>query len=338
MHRTLPLLALILLCQQSEAVEALQGAKAGQSRNDNAPQITLRWCPPGQFTMGSPEGEPGRDAYETPHRVTLTEGFWLGETEVTQGQYTAVTGLALRDQAKKMLADKTLYPFNGKRITLREASKANQGERVIASVTAATSPNIPMYYVSWDDAVAFCDQLTKQERAAGRLPAGGAYALPTEAQWERACRAGTSTATYAGPMKVLGENNAPVLNDIAWYGGNSSVGYNGAGWSTPNWPNQAFPGKIAGPRRVAQKQANAWGLKDMLGNLYEWVADFSSVYTEEPVTDPLGPRTGGNHPYRGGAWNHYATMCRSAKSFEAPPTYRVNFLGFRIALVRERTY
>lgn len=312
-----------------------EGYAPGQSRSDNSIKMTLHWCPPGTFMMGSPANEPGRDAYETPHRVRLTRGFWMGETEVTQEQWTAVTGRSLRQQAQLMLADETLYPFNGKKITLREASNAAGGMKDIASVCAATAPNIPIYYVSWDDAMMFCDQLTIKERKAGRLPTGCIFSLPTEAQWEYACRAGTTTATYAGDMKVLGENNAPVLNKIAWYGGNSSLNYKGAGWTTSHWPNQAFPGKVAGPRRAGQLEANAWGLKDMLGNLYEWVLDYSSVYPEDEAVDPAGPPTGSGHPYRGGAWNHYATMCRAAKSFEAVPTYRVHHLGFRAALVRK---
>ncbi|MCE9520764.1 MAG: formylglycine-generating enzyme family protein [Verrucomicrobia bacterium] len=311
------------------------GYNAGQSRSDNGIKMTLRWCPPGEFVMGSPADEPGRDPYEKQHRVRLTQGFWMGETEVTQEQWTAVTGKTLRHQAEQMLADEMLYPFNGKKITLREASKAADGSGNIASVSAAMAPNIPIYYVSWDDAMMFCAELTTKELKAGRLPAGCIYTLPTEAQWEYACRAGTTTATYAGAMKVLGENNAPVLNKIAWYGGNSSVGYKGAGWTTLGWPHQAFPGKLAGPRRVGQQEANAWGLKDMLGNLYEWVADFSSEYADGEVVDPLGPATGSGHPFRGGAWNHYATMCRAAKSFEAVSTYRVNYLGFRVAFVKK---
>jgi formylglycine-generating enzyme len=319
---------------EAEGTLSTKTIHAGQSRSDNGLKLVLHYCPPGTFTMGSPSEEPGRDDYEVAHQVTLTQGYWLGETEVTQGQYEAITKLTLRDQARKMLADETLYPFNGKQITLREQSNATPGEKAVETVSAATAPNIPFYYVSWDDAVEFCKKLTSDEREAGRLPDGWIYALPTEAQWEYACRAGTTAATYAGAMKVLGVNNAPILDKIAWYGGNSSVDYKGAGWSTTHWPEQAHPGKLAGPRRVGQKQANAWGCKDMLGNVYEWVSDFSSVAGTDPVTDPKGPTEGKNHIYRGGAWNHYATMCRAAKSFEAAPTYRVHHLGFRVALVK----
>jgi formylglycine-generating enzyme required for sulfatase activity len=295
--------------------------------------MVLRWCPQGDFVMGSPKDEPGRDAYEIQHHVRLTTGFWMGETEVTQEQWTAVTGKTLRQQAQLMLADDRLYPHGGKEMTLREASNAADGD--VSKVCAANAPNIPIYYVSWDDAMAFCAALTSSELRAGRLPAGCVYTLPTEAEWEYACRAGTTTATYAGAMKVLGENNAPVLNKIAWYGGNSGEGYKGAGWATIGWPHQAYPNKLAGPRRVGQQEPNAWGLKDMLGNLYEWVFDFSSIYSDAEAVDPRGPATGSAHPYRGGAWNHYATMCRAAKSFEAVPTYRVNDLGFRVAFIKK---
>jgi formylglycine-generating enzyme required for sulfatase activity len=326
---------LLVVCAGAHvaAQSRFEGYAAGQSRADNGAKIAFHWCPPGQFVMGSPAGEPGRDSYEKQHPVKLTKGFWLGETEVTQDQWTSVTGKTLRQQAQLMLADDKLYPHGGKEITLREALNAGEGD--LFKVCAATAPNIPIYYVSWDDAMAFCAKLTLQELKAGRLPVGCAYALPTEAEWEYACRAGTTTATYAGAMTVLGENNAPVLNKIAWYGGNSGVGYKGAGWATIGWPNQAFPNRLAGPRRVGQQEANAWGLKDMLGNLYEWVFDFSSIYPDGEAVDPRGPGTGSGHPYRGGAWNHYATMCRAAKSFEAVSTYRVNDLGFRVAFVRK---
>jgi formylglycine-generating enzyme len=328
------LLLLTCLASQARAQARFEGYTAGQSRVDNGLNLKLRWCPPGQFVMGSPPSEPGRDAYEKQHPVRLTKGFWMGETEVTQQQWTDVTGKSLRQQAQLMLADDTLYPHGGKQMTLRDAYNGGDAGNV-SRVCAATAPTIPMYYVSWDDAMMFCARLTSQELRAGRLPTGCIYSLPTEAQWEYACRAGTTTATYAGEMKVLGENNGPVLDKIAWYGGNSGRGYKGAGWTTLGWPNQAFPATVAGPRRVGQLEPNAWGLRDMLGNLYEWVFDFSSLYPDGEAVDPRGPNTGSGHPYRGGAWGHYAVQCRAAKSYEAVSTLRENDLGFRVALVRK---
>jgi formylglycine-generating enzyme required for sulfatase activity len=330
MNWIIPLMWTVALALPMRAEPAFEGGHGGEPRSDNALKMVLHWCPAGEFVMGSPEGEPGRDQDEGQHRVKLTQGFWLGETEVTQAQWAAVTGGSLREQARKMLDDPRLYLMGGKEVTLRQASNAQRNE--LASVCAAEAPNIPIYYVSWDDAAEFCTKLTSTERAAKRLPSGAIYALPTESQWEYACRAGTTTATYAGDMVVLGENNAPVLNKIAFYGGNSSVGYKGRGWTTQNWPKQAFPGKLAGPRRVGQKQPNPWQFRDMLGNLYEWVDDFSGYYPQRDVVDPRGPATGEKKIFRGGSWNHYATMSRAARRFEEIPTIRLNYIGFRVAL------
>ena len=136
--------------QKVEADDPSQTApKGGQIRKDNGLQMVFHFCPAGNFLMGSPGDEPGRDEYEVAHEVTLTRDFWIGETEVTQGQWQTVMKLSLRDQARKMLADETLYPFNGKQITLREASNAAPGAKAVETVSAATAPNIPIYYVSW---------------------------------------------------------------------------------------------------------------------------------------------------------------------------------------------
>lgn len=319
---------LMMIAAQAQGLFA--GQRAGQLRDDNFIKLPLRWCPSGEFVMGSPKSEPGRDDDEDQHKVTLTRGFWLGETEVTQSQWQAVMGSTLRDQARKMLDDKRIYRMGGEDVTLRQHSNAT-GPDEVASVAAAEAPNVPIYYVNWDEAMEFCRRLTEKERAAKRLPRDAIYSLPTESQWEYACRAGTKTTTYAGDMIVLGKNNAPVLNDIAWYGGNCSVGYKGRGWSI-NFPEQAFPGKVGGPRRVGQKTANAWNLRDMLGNLYEWVEDWSGYYPQRDVIDPRGAPDTGKKIFRGGAWKHLATMSRAARRFEEIPTIRLNYIGFRVAL------
>ena len=330
--RTTCLLAVALIAGTAygHAQSLFAGQRPGQLREDNRAGLRLRWCPPGEFVMGSPLDEPGRDEDEDQHPVRLTRGFWLGETEVTQGQWQAVMGTDLRDQARRLLADPTVYRMGGKDVTLRDVTQPH-GRDEAASICAAEAPNVAMYYVSWDDAVTFCRRLTAAEKTAGRLPRDAEYALPTESQWEYACRAGTTTTTYAGAMTVLGNNNVPVLHGIAWYGGNSGLNYGGRGWST-NFPDQAFPSQRAGPRRVGQLEPNAWQLRDMLGNLYEWVQDYSGYYPQRPVTDPTGPATGEKRLFRGGSWNHYGTMCRAARRFEEIPTIRLNYIGFRVAL------
>jgi formylglycine-generating enzyme required for sulfatase activity len=331
------LLNLMLLtgCAGGVGVHAqspFEGKEPGQLRTDNAAGIRLRWCPPGEFVMGSPVDEPGRDTDEDQHRVKLSQGFWLGETEVTQAQWRTVTGRTLRSQARRMLDDKRVYRMGGKDVTLREVAKPAKKDEEY-SVCAAEAPTVPIYYVSWEDAVEFCKRLTAQEHSERRLSRDWMYALPTESQWEYACRAGTTTATYAGEMKVLGNNNVPVLHGIAWYGGNSSLNYGGRGWAT-YFPDQAFPGTRAGPRRVGQLEPNAWQLRDMLGNLYEWVQDYSGYYPQRDVIDPTGPPKGEKKLFRGGSWNHYGTMCRAARRFEDLPTIRLNYIGFRVALRR----
>ena len=227
--------------------------------------IRLVAIPAGTFTLGSQPGETDRDRDEGPAtRVTLTEGFYLGATDVTQGQYEAVMGVNPSD--------------------FKNAGR-----------------DAPVEQVAWADAVAFCQKLTERERAAGRLPDGYVFALPTEAQWEYACRAGT-TGAYAGdPAKM------------SWYDRTS--------------------GGVTHP--VGARQSNAWGLYDMTGNVYQWCADWYGSYPGGAVTDPTGPPSGSAHVLRGGAWYYDRSYCRSAYR-DYDPGYVSNFIGFRVALVAVR--
>ena len=220
----------------------------------------------GVFLMGSAEGEPDRGLDEGPQtQVTLTEDFYLGATTVTQGQYLAVMGTNPSD-------------------------------------FKSVGPNGPVEEVTWADAMTFCQELTERERTAGRLPEGWAFTLPTEAQWEYACRAGT-TGAYAGSPPAM-----------AWYDRNSG------GTTHP----------------VGLKQPNAWGLYDMTGNVYQWCADwYAKRYPGGEVTDPTGPGEGMFHVLRGGGWYYEESYCRSAYR-DYDPGYRANFIGFRVALVMER--
>jgi formylglycine-generating enzyme len=268
--------------------------------------LSLAWISAGTFTMGSPPSESLRASDEGPQtRVTLSHGFWLGETPVTIAQWRAVMGVGVRGQLSRVLHDDTRYDFAGVQQTVRDYmhfSLAASPDQYLSY----ESGDLPMYFVSWNDAMEFCQRLTAREHAAGRLPLRYEYTLPTEAQWEYAARAGTTQATYA-----------PVLDEIAWYDANSAEGYRGK----------------AGPHSVAQKRPNAWGLYDMSGNIWQWCRDWYAAYAGEGVSDPTGPATGSQRVNRGGSFGSAARDERSANRARNPPAEASAFRGFRLALV-----
>ena len=235
--------------------------------------LDMLWVPAGTFTMGSPTTEAGREASkEQEHNVSLTKGFYLGKYEVTQAQYEAVMG-------------------------------TNPSE-----FNATGNGNRPVETINWVDAVAFCTQLTAQEQAAGRLPAGWAYVLPTESQWEYACRAGTTSAYSWG---------ASIASSNANY----------------NWDGGANDGNdFKQTRDVGQYAANPWGFFDMHGNVWEWTANwYQAAYpTGNPVIDPIGPATGSTRVYRGGSENNAGPVLRSARREDDPPSTRNHHIGFRV--------
>ncbi len=155
-------------------------------------------------------------------------------------------------------------------------------------------PELPVERVSWGDCQRLCEQLE------GLIPGLGVR-LPSDAEWEYACRAGTTAATYAGDVAGLGA--------IAWWSGNSE--------------RQTHP--------VRQKQPNAWGLHDMLGNVWEWCNDSTRTYSSEPAVDPIGAVQGGHRIYRGGSWDDDARCVRAAYRNADPPGRRYRVLGFRLA-------
>jgi formylglycine-generating enzyme required for sulfatase activity len=247
---------------------------AAKSTPYTVPSISLEmlWCPPGTFLMGSPEGEADRHSNERQHAVTLTHGFWLGKHEVTQSQWEKVMG-------------NNPSHFKG--------------------------ANLPVERVSWDDAVSFCQKLTELERKAGRLPAGMAYQLPTEAQWEYACRAGTKTAYAFGD--TITNKQANFSRDTL---------------TNTQARDSRYIGKIVG-----SYPANEWGFHDMHGNVWEWCADWYGVYPPSAVSDPVGPADGLNRRMnRGGAWRNSVNTARSAHRGMNEPAFSNNNQGFRLSL------
>jgi formylglycine-generating enzyme required for sulfatase activity len=227
------------------------------------------WISPGTFAMGSPESEPGRSSDEGPQTtVNLTKGFWMSRTETTQAEYLAVMG-------------SNPSGFTG---DLQQ----------------------PVDRVSWYDGTNYCGKLTQQERAAGRLPAGYEYRLPTEAEWEYACRAGSRTRFYWGD-----DSSENQIGQYAWYHSNG----------------------LDTTRPVKQKIVNGWGLYDMSGNVWEWCADWYGSYPGGIVTDPQGATSGSTRVMRGGGAGSGATDCRSARRYGGSPDSRGVSTGFRAVLV-----
>jgi sulfatase modifying factor 1 len=259
----------------------------------------FRWCPPGSFRMGSPKKEAGRDDDEGPqHEVTLTQGYWMADSPVTQGLWLAVMGENPSEFADPAHLDR------------------------------------PVESVDWNQATRFCAQLEERLQRAGLGDDGRVFRLPSEAEWEYACRAGTQTATYAGDLTLRGENDAPELDAIAWYGGNSGVGYDLAGgYDSSAWPKKQHPHSQAGTRVVKQKAPNAWGLYDTLGNVWVWCADAVEVgkgYAGGARVDPLG-EAGPNRAFRGGSWINDARYARAADRSADGPSRRLGILGLRLS-------
>ncbi len=249
-------------------------------------EYRMQWIPPGTFQMGSPENEVGRRDNESQHTVTLTEGFWLGQTPCTQALWTAVMG---------------------------------------TNPSRFEDPLRPVETVSWEEAEACIAKLNA-------LRPGLDLRLPTEAQWEYACRAGTTAATYAGDLELVGANNAPVLDAIAWYGGNSGHGFDLAGgYDSSDWPEKQYPHTRAGTRRVGLRRPNPWGLHDMLGNVWEWCADGYESYGMGHAMDPIGPIKGSFRVLRGGSWFLVARGVRAAFRLWDRPGFRLDVVGFRFS-------
>ncbi len=236
--------------------------------------MEMLWVEPGTFEMGSPSSEKNHQRNETRHTVTLTRGFYLGKHEVTQTQWKKVMGT---------------NPSNCK------------------------GADRPVEMVSWNDAMEFCKKLTEMEKKAGRVPQGMAYQLPTEAQWEYACRAGTTTVYSWGDS--ISSKNASYDRDYD-----------------------------DGTTPVGKYPANPWGFHDMHGNVDEWCADWYDDYPSGAVTNPEGLASGSSRlrrigrarVHRGGYGFADGTYLRSARRDRLTPGSHLNILGFRVGFLPSR--
>ncbi len=231
-------------------------------------ELKMSFIPPGSFLMGSPKSEAARSGDETRHLVTLTRGFWLGVTAVTQGQWRAVMGT---DPSH----------FKG--------------------------DELPVENVSWDDAQEFC--------TAVRERTGVEVRLPTEAEWEYAARAGTTTPFHWG-----GELDGTQSNCNGEY----PYGTDAKG---PFLETTTAVGSYAGV------SPHPWGLADVIGNVWEWCGDWYGAYADGEAVDPMGPKSGSHRVIRGGCWDSVAANCRTECRGRLTPGFRDYYLGFRLAAV-----
>ncbi|MEQ1549438.1 MAG: formylglycine-generating enzyme family protein [Chakrabartia sp.] len=261
----------------------------------------MRWIPPSRFLMGSPEHETESLAKQDDERE------WF-EAEHPQHQVYITEGFWLFDTPCTQALWETVMGSNPSRFISHQR---------------------PVEQVSWDDAQVFLQRIND------RVPDLNLI-LPSEAQWEHACRAGTNTALYSGDIEILGDCNAPALDPIAWYGGNSGVEYDLAdGVDTSAWSDMQYPNPRSGTREVGRKQPNPWGLYDMLGNVWEWCSDGLRVYSLERQYDPRGSlEIGGPRVVRGGSWYDGARDCRCAYRSRLAPDLSYDALGFRCARVQ----
>lgn len=266
----------------STGADSFSGSKAGEERAVRS--VKVCWCPPGRFRMGSPPDEPEHRPDEAQVEVTLTRGFWMGKYEVTQGQWKRVVGQLPRER----------------------------------TATAGDGDSFAVYWVTFGDAEEFCQKLTELAHKSGDLPADWEFRIPTEAQWEYACRAGTTTATSFGD----------TLN-------RKQANFAGPPYEVPDGPDAGPSLKRA--TTVGSYPANAWGLHDMHGNQFEWCRDWYHNKLPGGVDPDLYSVQDGTYSRarRGGSWGDDGRFCRSALRLRYEPHRGADHIGFRVVAVRQ---
>ena len=284
-----------------------------QDRSDEAPDagspytiagldLPLKWIPPGSFVMGSPVTERKREREEHQHEVVISRGFWIGACEVTVDQWKSfVHARGYQTEAER--GGGIRQWIQGQWPHVKGSSWRNPG--------FAQTGDHPVVGISWNDAMAFCEWLTDRERQANRLTSGYRYALPTEAEWEYACRAG-----YEGPFLP----DVKSMKDEFWFRFGDGLG-----------------GILAKDHThpTGTRRSNAWGLQNVHGNVFEWCRDWFGEYPLEKITDPTGPDDGIERICRGGAWSSYSASIRSAFRGRDEPGNCGSNLGFRLSLSQE---
>jgi formylglycine-generating enzyme required for sulfatase activity len=255
----------------------------------NGVDLEMVLIPSGTFMMG-PESEAGPNINEIQHQVTISKPFYMGKYPVTQAQWQQVMGTN-----PSLWKSNPWHELMGTNPSLFRSKKL-----------------LPVENISWKDTQSFCLKLKEMTQ----LPFG----IPTEAQWEYACRAGTTTPFHFGSqlngMQANCNGTAPYPYIQGWF------------WTTKN--KGTYLGKTS---PVGKYPANVWGLYDMHGNVWEWCSDWYGEYPSGSVTDPIGPATGSDHVFRGGCWWRSAGCCRSAARYSIVPSdCGLNCIGFRVAL------
>jgi len=277
-----------------ETDQTIDGTTPGETRNfffTRSEYIQMCWIPPGEFMMGSPVGAPRRVADEDPHLVKLSNGFWMSKCPVTQGQWFALMG--------------TRPSTFGQQGKMRSLLTGGAGDQWVA---------LPVESVSWMN---ICGDNQRSGGFLGKAnfsaPTGWRFDLPSEGEWEYACRAGTATDF----------NNGGGLSRFAIWSSNLSK----LGWCCDNSYDKTHP--------VARKIPNSWGLQDMHGNVWEWCSDYYAEYPKVRAIDPSGPLIGVGRVNRGGSWASNPKQCRSAFRSWDKQEHGSRRLGFRLVLRAE---